>query len=158
MLSAFNSFCEGVAKGRFPRFDDRNDLWKILVTITRRKAVAQVRRQMSIKEGGKIKRYSLNDAETDSSAMDGRVSLIAKEPTPWFAAQAAEECQRLMDCLDDDELRCVAQSKLECYTNEEIAEQLGCAIRTVKRRLSRIREVWLREGLAWCDERSVADA
>src|SRR5260221_7531117 len=38
-LSAFDSFCRGVRAGRFPRLDDRDDLWQILVTITVRKAI-----------------------------------------------------------------------------------------------------------------------
>src|SRR4051794_29187265 len=41
-LSAFNSFCTGVARGRFPRLADRDDLWRLLVVITARKAGAQV--------------------------------------------------------------------------------------------------------------------
>src|SRR5262245_24320 len=32
-LSAFDSFCDGVAQGRFPQLTDRDDLWHILVTI-----------------------------------------------------------------------------------------------------------------------------
>jgi hypothetical protein len=31
MLSAFNSFCQGLAAGRFPWLSDRHDLWKLLV-------------------------------------------------------------------------------------------------------------------------------
>ena len=38
-LSAFDSFCRGAQAGRFPRLDDRNDLWQILVLITVRKAI-----------------------------------------------------------------------------------------------------------------------
>ena len=37
-LSAMNSFCQGMAKHRFDQVNDRNDLWKLLVTITARKA------------------------------------------------------------------------------------------------------------------------
>ena len=51
-LSAFNSFCAGVAQGKFPRLADREDLWKILMTITVRKAYAQVQRQKRLKRGG----------------------------------------------------------------------------------------------------------
>src|SRR4051794_19314501 len=36
-LSAFNSFYEGIKRGRFPRLSDRDDLWRLLVVITRRK-------------------------------------------------------------------------------------------------------------------------
>src|SRR5262245_15997347 len=37
-LSAFDSFCRGAACGRYPRLDDRDDLWRLLVVITERKA------------------------------------------------------------------------------------------------------------------------
>jgi hypothetical protein len=34
-LSAFNSFCRGAERGRFPELLDRNSLWRLLVTMTR---------------------------------------------------------------------------------------------------------------------------
>ena len=40
-LSAFDSFCRGVALGRYPQLDNREDLWRLLVVITIRK----IRRQ-----------------------------------------------------------------------------------------------------------------
>jgi hypothetical protein len=40
-LSAFDSFCRGAARGRYPRLEDRDDLWKLLVVITERKALDQ---------------------------------------------------------------------------------------------------------------------
>ena len=40
-LSAFDNFCRGVAQGRFPQLADRDDLWRLLVTITTRKVVDQ---------------------------------------------------------------------------------------------------------------------
>ncbi len=40
-LSAFNSVCIRAAEGKFPKLDDRQDLWRLLVTITVRKALAQ---------------------------------------------------------------------------------------------------------------------
>src|SRR5262245_51636439 len=36
-LSAFDSFCRGVDRGRFPRLTDRDDLWRLLVVLTLRK-------------------------------------------------------------------------------------------------------------------------
>src|SRR5262249_35153126 len=38
-LSAFDSFCRGAEAGRFPRLDDRDDLWQVLFVITTRKAI-----------------------------------------------------------------------------------------------------------------------
>src|SRR6266550_8034471 len=51
-LSAFDSFCDGVARGRFPQLTDRDDLWHVLVTITARKAVQLLRREQRQKRGG----------------------------------------------------------------------------------------------------------
>src|SRR4051812_25511648 len=53
-LSAFDSFCAGLAGGRFPRLGDRNDLWGLLVVITARKAAAQVDRRRALKRGGSL--------------------------------------------------------------------------------------------------------
>ena len=36
-LSAFDSFCRGAEQGRFPRLDDRHDLWQVLLVLTQRK-------------------------------------------------------------------------------------------------------------------------
>src|SRR5208282_1911184 len=36
--SAFDSFWQGAAQGRFPKLNDRHDLWRLLFTITARKA------------------------------------------------------------------------------------------------------------------------
>src|SRR3954449_262565 len=44
-LSAFDSFCGGAARGRFPRLVDRDELWRLLVVLTARKVVAQAQRQ-----------------------------------------------------------------------------------------------------------------
>ena len=51
-LSAFDSFCRGAAHGRYPRLADRDDLWRLLVVITVRKAFDQIERQGAAKRGG----------------------------------------------------------------------------------------------------------
>lgn len=70
---------------------------------------------------------------------------MGREPTPEVADRMQSECERLLDLLNDENLRSLALLKLEGYTNEEIAVQLGCARRTVQRRLSLIQEIWSQE-------------
>jgi DNA-directed RNA polymerase specialized sigma24 family protein len=148
-LSAFNSFCVGVAEGKFPQLADREDLWRILMTITVRKAYAQIQHQRRLKRGGGqvVEDAALRGAKADSPfdpcSSPGLEMIAGKEPTPEFAAMVAEEYQRLLAVLDDDALRQVAISRLEGYTCDEIAGQLGCARRTVARRLDLIRKTWL---------------
>jgi DNA-directed RNA polymerase specialized sigma24 family protein len=150
-LSAFNSFCVGVAKGRFPQLADREDLWRILVTITARKAFAQTQRQKRLKRGGgrvveeAVLKGGKGGLGSEPASLPGLDMIAGDEPTPEFAAMVAEEYQRLLDTLDDDGLRQVAISRMEGYTCDEIALQLGCARRTVARRLDVIRKTWLAE-------------
>lgn len=60
-------------------------------------------------------------------------------PTPEFAAMISEEIQRLMEMIEDPQLKELAVAKMEGYTNAEIAERLNCSQRTVERRLKLIR-------------------
>ena len=145
-LSAFNSFCEGAARGRFPLLTDRDDLWRLLVVITARKACAQVQRRTRKKRGGGrvLGEADLVGASADDQA--GLDQMIGAEPTPEFAAMVAEEYRLLLDALDDESLRRVALDRMEGYTNDEIAARLGCARRTVARRLDLIRRIWSEEG------------
>jgi DNA-directed RNA polymerase specialized sigma24 family protein len=135
-LSAFGSFFQAVEKGRFPRLDDRDDLWQVLVMLTARKANRLVRKAGTKKRGG--------GAVRNASALTGDeeaelAEVIGREPTPEFAAQVADELRRLLDKLGDDELRAVAVAKMEGYSRAEIADRLGASERAVTRRVRVIR-------------------
>jgi DNA-directed RNA polymerase specialized sigma24 family protein len=146
-VSAFASFCRGAERGRFPQLYDRDNLWKILVALATRKARDLVRGEQRQKRGGGL---LLDEAALLRQSRSLRVErtleeIISREPTPEFAAQLAEECQRLLTRLDDAELRSIALWKMEGYTNDEIAARLDRAPRTVERRLRLIRSIWARE-------------
>src|ERR1700724_3620469 len=51
-LSAFDSFCRGAEKGCFPQLNNREDLWRLLVMITARKAYDLAEREGRLKRGG----------------------------------------------------------------------------------------------------------
>lgn len=137
-LSAFDSFCRGLKRGRFPDLQDRDNLWKLLVVLTARKACHLIRDEQRLKRGGDKKSGAAEDLE----------QVVAPKPSPEFAAELAENCQRLLDLLGDDVLRTVALRKMEGYTTEEIAGQLNCAPRTVERKLRLIRSLWDKECLS----------
>jgi DNA-directed RNA polymerase specialized sigma24 family protein len=144
-LSAFDSFCTAAALGRFPRLDDRNDLWRILVTLTSRKAVNQFKRERWQKRDAS---RVVSEAELGGAEDGGREfldRLAGPEPSPEFAALVADEWRHRLESLRDDSLRRVALMRLEGFTNDEIAERLGCGRRTVSRKLELIRRRWLDE-------------
>jgi DNA-directed RNA polymerase specialized sigma24 family protein len=146
-LSAFDSFCRGAGQDRFPRLQDRLDLWQLLVLLTARKALDLAQHERRLKRGGgAVLDEAALPRPADSSAQEAALEGIESlAPTPAFAAQVAEECRRLLERLDS-ELRNVALRKVEGYSNEEIAAQLGCGLRTVERRLRLIRGIWEQEG------------
>jgi RNA polymerase sigma factor (sigma-70 family) len=148
-LSAFDSFCWGAAQGRFPRLNDRDNLWALLVRITERKASDLARHERRQKRGGgKVVSDVEPPGPADSSAAEGSVGRAAgREPTPAFAALVAEECRRLLDRLGDGELRRIAIWKMEGYTNAEIAARVDLSEPTVERRLRRVRRLWEQEGV-----------
>lgn len=145
-LSAFHSLCRGAEAGRFPRLDDREDLWRVLVTITARKAADLAQRERRLRRGGG---RVLAEAALAGAALeaDGGLDRIpGREPSPAMAALVVEEYQRLFGALPDESLRLVALLRLEGYTQEEIAKILECGLSTVERRLRTIRTVWAEEG------------
>jgi DNA-directed RNA polymerase specialized sigma24 family protein len=138
-LSAFDSFCRGAEEGRFPQLADRTNLWRLLVTITARKAAHQARDEGRQKRGGGSARAGGGEAEL---ALE---EVLSREPSPAFAAEVAEECQRLLRRLADKELEALALLRMEGYSVEEVAQRLGCAPRSVKRKLALIRTIWEKE-------------
>jgi RNA polymerase sigma factor (sigma-70 family) len=137
-LSAFATFCRGAEAGRFPQLDDRDSLWKILVVLTARKVSHLLR-----DEGRQKRRGGRASRDADGGALLHQV--LSREPTPEFAAEVAEQYQRLLARLGDPELVRVVGLKMEGYTNQEIAGQLACTTRTVERRLRIIRGLWEKE-------------
>jgi RNA polymerase sigma factor (sigma-70 family) len=107
----------------------RDDLWRLLATRTISRAIDLIRRHRPGEVPGAF------DPE----------QLLAREPTPEEAIATADECRRLLDLLEEPELRQIALWKVEGYTNEEIAARLDCVPRTVERKVSRIRLLWKHE-------------
>jgi DNA-directed RNA polymerase specialized sigma24 family protein len=143
-LSAFHSFCERVGRGQFPQLADRDDLWRILVTITVRKVAETVRHQTRLKRGGGAvmnQSVYVGDDEID----EGMTRVLSSEPTPEAAAQLAEDYERLLDKLKDATLETVALRRLEGHSREEIAAELGTSVRTIDRKLILIRLTWQEE-------------
>jgi DNA-directed RNA polymerase specialized sigma24 family protein len=139
-LSAFNSFCDGVKVGRFPRLGDRDDLWQVLFVLTTRKAVGLARHETRDKRGGgRVTPLS------DGREAEGAAQVAAAGPGPEEVAAVTEECGRLLGLLVAGELREVAVWKMEGYTNAEIAGKLGRSVPTVERKLATIRAIWERE-------------
>lgn len=140
-LSALNSFFGAAQKGRFPDLADRDSLWRLLSRMTQRKAVDVLRRHLAQKRGGDAV-LGESQLHAPCSIKVGLAQFPSDDISPELSAIATEQCQLLMESLEDPQLRQIALAKLEGYTNEEISIQLDLAIRTVERRLQLIRKTW----------------
>ncbi len=130
--SAFRSFFGGVKKQKFSKLDDRDDLWKLLATITARKAVAQVRKHWK-KRG---ERANVNRTAEIAVCLD-------KQPTPEQVVSLLDECESLVYKLEDETLQRVALLRLEGYGTDEIAQQLQVHRGTAQRKLTLIESQWI---------------
>ena len=149
-LSAFHSLYQGVREGRFPRLDDRDDLWKLLVHLTACKVVDHQRAPWPPKTPRGAERSIMRQDIRAAGCRDSTTTrysspldrIIGSEPSPEFAAMVAEEYVRRLDELGDETLSRIAELKLACYSNDEIRRQLGCSLRSVTLKLELIRKKW----------------
>src|SRR5262249_43683710 len=135
---AFERFLRGVREGRFPRLDDRNDLWAVLFTLTARVASRQAEEALRLKHGGgKVRGDSaLRDRDGEPIEMPG------DDPRPDEEVILRDGLDHLLEALGDDELRRIALARLEGRTLPEIAELIGRSTMTVVRRCALIRKIW----------------
>ena len=142
-LSAFKSFCLGAAKGSFEDIGGRDELWRLLLCITARKAQNHIRFEMRKKRGGgQVSGESIFNQGDNPVDFAGINQVADQLATPELLAQFSDECQVLMDALKDENLQAIALLRLEGYSVAEISERIGCAKRTVERRLNLIRKTW----------------
>ncbi|QJW96869.1 ECF-type sigma factor [Frigoriglobus tundricola] len=126
--SAFYQFYRSAADNGFARLENRDDLWQVLAVLTGRKALDYHKYESRGKRRG--------------GGGELPVEVAGGGGDPAAATLAADEVQILFERLPDDQAREVARLKLECHSNKEIADRLGCTVRTVTRRLALIRSIW----------------
>jgi len=144
--SVFHSMCRGTAEGRFQEIRNRDDLWWLLIAITRQKVVDHMRRETAQKRGrGRVQTEAAFGAAGGSSRAMTLDDLIADEPTPDFVAVLNEEHERLLGLLRVDSLRNVAICRIEGYTVDEIATKEAVSKSTIERKLRLIRNTWRQE-------------
>lgn len=135
-LSVFGSICRGAAEGRFADVTTRDELWWLLLRITRQKVVNHIRREMAAKRRGN-RHLDFSD--------DGIDNIACRAPGPEFLIALEEEYSRLMRVLRDDCMRTIVLLRIEGYSIDEIAERLSVSKRTVERKLQLIRTKWTQD-------------
>ncbi len=140
VVSVFRRLCEGAEGGRFEQVGGRDELWRLLVSMTVRRAIDENRRLMADKRGGaRVRGDSVHGQNDSRGSWD---QFAGEDLAPEFLVMVEEECNRLLESLADETLRSVAVWRLEGYSNDEIAGKLDMTTRSVERKLNRIRLLW----------------
>ncbi len=142
-LSVMQTICRRATVGQLAAIGDRDDLWRLMVTILHHKAADRGREHRALKRGGGQVRGDSIFVGAGSEAERMAFAQIAEvAPTPDLLAQLEEQRCRLFEMLKDEELRTIAQHRLEGTSVEEIAVALNVSPRTVRRKIEIIRERW----------------
>src|SRR5262245_30927846 len=88
VISALNSFFAGVEGERYPELNSREDLWRLLSTITKRKTTNLVKLERRVKRRGGCPQSADGEPAVDPG------------PSPELHVLFEEECQRLLYALE----------------------------------------------------------
>jgi hypothetical protein len=135
--SAYKSLCLRAEQGRFPKLEDRDDFWKLLLTITLNKTRLAVRSTQSALRDPRRETHQSGDPDAENRLLQ---EMDEKAPTPEEALVLSETLDQIARL--DPTLRQIALWRMEGYTNAEIAaaDKLDCAERTVQRKIGLIRD------------------
>lgn len=134
VVQAFASFCRRAEDGCFPDLRDRDDLWKLLITICERKAINQ-RKHLFRKKNAIVGESALPDAD----GCGGIGEYSDDSPSPEFAVIVADEVAAILQSLPSAAMRRVCILKMEGLTNKEVAASMGCSCSSVERKLRIVR-------------------
>ncbi|MEQ9407724.1 MAG: ECF-type sigma factor [Fuerstiella sp.] len=138
-ISAMHSFFTAAQAGRLDGLQDRDELWKILVTMVIRKTHRHREKATARKRGAGNMRGESVFLDT---GRDGDRLGLAGIPDELLVTSLKMELEHLFSHLDDDVLKEIALRRMEGYTVDEIAGRLDIARSTVKRKLVRIKSQW----------------
>jgi DNA-directed RNA polymerase specialized sigma24 family protein len=141
VLSAFHSLFHRAKAGQFSPFENRGDLWRLLIKITRAKAINAFEHECLLKRGGQSPE---SRQLSDSCNVIRQPTVLSAESgtSPDAELVMAEIIQVLLDLLPDDRARQVAQMKLDGYSHQDIMASIPCSRSAVDRRLVVIRRIW----------------
>ena len=137
-LSAINSFFKAAEAGRLSNLQNRDELWKMLVTMVIRKANRQKEKALAQKRGGGDVRGESVFMRPGDEASPG----LAGMPDEELVTDLMSQCQEMIGLLDDPLMKEIAVMMMEGYTIDEIAEAKSVSRSTVKRKKELIKQLW----------------
>lgn len=137
VVSVFDSLFARAGKGEFPHMADEIDLWKLLITLTERKALNTIRHERAHKRGGgRVRGDSVFHGAGDSETAGLAEAAIA--PSNAEADALIASVRESLEGIDA-ELAEIGALRLSGYTVKEIAQRSKSSVATIERRLNLLR-------------------
>lgn len=134
--SAFRTFFNRYRQGEFP-ITDPDDLGRLLVHITIRKALKQIAHQKAAKR----------DPASETHGTDDILRHVpSREADPETSVAFVEQFEALMAQLGDEDRR-ILSMRLDGHSNRDIETALNIYERKIRRVIERIRGLAIREGI-----------
>ena len=138
--SAFRSFFARAKEGRFV-FAEQDDLCKLLVRMTLHKTLRQVAFHKA------AKRNPSAETEQGEHHQERLLALLDGEPTAETEVAFLDQLEHFFAQLRPQE-RQILEMRMQGYSNDEIAAQLGIYDRKIRRVIEHVRAIAEKEGIA----------
>ncbi len=136
--SVFRTFFARLKDDKF-EIHDQDDLSRLLVRITVHKTLRQIAHHKA------AKRDPNQETGHSDTSHEQLLQILAHEPTPEHTVSFLDQLEYFMQQLPENDRRILAL-RLEGYSTDEIAQQLGTYDRKIRRVLERIRDLAERDG------------
>ena len=131
--SVFRTFFHRLQNDRF-QFEDQDDLFKLLVRITVHKTLRQIAFHKA------AKRDPAQEAHQGDNGQELLAQVLDEEPSPQAIVTFMDQLEHFLGQLRPDD-RNILELRLQGFSSEEIAQQVGIYDRKVRRVLERVRAV-----------------
>ena len=133
--SAMYALLDGIENERFGLIGNRDELWRILVTVATRKAQDARRHHLCAKRGAGLIR---GDSVFSTMGLEAIIADQRGDSDPRDCLEVESVLEELNNQLPDDNYRQITRLRLAGYSNQEIAQTLNCSPRTIIRKLTLI--------------------
>ncbi len=137
--SVCRTFFRRVAEGQF-QFDQDDEVWKLLVTISLNKLRNQIRHHSAARRDASQEVQRQDSSRPDEYLLE----KLSVAPQPVEAFIFAETIEQISEQLDEKHAL-LLQMRMAGHSQQEIAEQLQTSDRSIRRMIESIREVLSRE-------------
>ena len=136
--TALYTLFDGLENNRFNHAGNRDELWRILISVTANKASDERRRFRCVKRGAGMVR---GDSAFSAADLHAAIADHRGDSDPSDCLEFESVFEELNKRLPNANYRLITSRRLAGYSNQEIAETLDCSTRTVIRKLTLIQSV-----------------